>query len=246
MKNKQPTPASTDTIIFGVHPLVELLTAKRRPVRVVYTTKPEPKAWSLIQKKLPAHVPVQYVTRDRLHQLAQTTDHQGIVAVVGQFPLRKKPFNPEREKFLVLLDGVQDPRNLGAILRSAYCTGVHGVILCKKGGVALTGAAIKASAGLAEHMEIYEAPTALHATQELTQQGYHVYMAALGGQDARTVNYLDPLCLVIGSEDVGISPQVRALGTTIMLAQKTPEISYNASVAAGILLFLIGSAHKKI
>jgi len=245
MKNKQVTTAS-DSIIFGVHPLVELLTAKRRPVRLVYTTKPEPKAWASIQKKLPAHIPIQYVTRERLTQLAGTVDHQGVVAVVGQFPLRKKPFDPQREKFLIMLDGLQDPRNLGAILRSAYCIGVQGIIICKKGGVAITGAVVKSSAGLAEHMEIYEAPTALHAAQELKQLGYNIYLAALGGSDARTVDYKDPLCVVIGSEDVGISPAVRALGTSIMLAQKTPTISYNASVAAGILLFLIGSKNNKI
>lgn len=233
-------------IIFGIHPIVELLKAKRRPIRVLYTTQPAPKAWSSIKNVLPAHIPVKYVSRDQLTKLAGTSDHQGFVAAVGQFPFRKKFFDPQRSPFLIFLDGIQDPRNLGAIIRSAYCTNVDGIILGKKNCAPLNAVAIKSSAGLAEHMEIYEAASIPAVIQELKQQGYQVYLAVFNGQDARTVDFKTPLCLVVGSEGSGISPQLLGSGQPITLAQKTADVSYNASVAAGILLFMISSMHKKI
>jgi 23S rRNA (guanosine2251-2'-O)-methyltransferase len=232
--------------IFGVHPIIEAIKAKRRPLHVIYTTRPTPKAWGSIERILPPRTQIQYVTREALNTLAGTVDHQGVVAAVSPFPFRKKAFDPAKSKFLLLLDGIQDPRNLGAILRSAFCTNVDGVIICKKQGAPLNGVAIKSSAGLAEHMEIYEAPSATAAVNELKQGGYALYMAALGGVDARTVTYKEPLCLVIGSEGTGISPEVLKQGQKVMLPQKMPDISYNASVAAGILLFSIASASKRI
>lgn len=233
-------------MIFGIHPILELLIAKRRPLRVIYTTKPAPKAWEKIVKLLPKQTQIQYVTREALCTMAGNTDHQGVVAMVAPFPIRKKAFDPKKSPSLVLLDGIQDPRNLGAIIRSAYCANVDGIIICRKQGAPLNAVALKSSAGLAEHMEIYEAPSAIAAVQELKKLGYTIYLAALGGKDARTVEYTEPYCLVIGSEGTGISADIRSLGQAVMLAQKTADTSYNASVAAGILLFTIQSLNKKI
>lgn len=232
--------------IFGVHPILEAIKAKRRPLHTIYTTRPTPKAWNQIQQVLPPRTQIQYVTREALDSMVGTIDHQGVVAAMSAFPIRKKPFDPAKSKFLLLLDGVQDPRNLGAILRSAYCTNVDGVIICKKQGAPLNAVALKSSAGLAEHLEIYEAPSVSAAVQELKQAGYALYLAALGGVDARTVTYQEPLCLVIGSEGTGISGEILKQGQKVMLPQKMADISYNASVAAGILLFSIASASKRI
>lgn len=243
MKPKQKTDYA---YIYGIHPIIEAIKAKRRPLHTIYTTRPTPKAWSQIQPLLPARTQIQYVSRAALDTMVGTIDHQGVVAAVGQLPIRKKPFEATKSKFLLLLDGVQDPRNLGAILRSAYCTNVDGVILCKKNGAPLNAVAMKSSAGLAEHLEIYEATSVGAAVQELKQAGYALYLAALGGVDARTVTYQEPLCLVIGSEGTGISGDILKQGQKVMLPQKVADISYNASVAAGILLFHIASASKRI
>jgi len=143
-----------------------------------------------------------------------------------------------------MLDGLQDPRNLGAILRTAYCTGVQGIIITQKGSVPLNGTAIKSAAGLSEYLEIYQASSAQQAAQELTQAGYNLYLAAFGGQNAVTCEYKKPLCIVIGGEGFGISKQVYKYGTEITLPQRTPDISYNASVAAGILLFLVAQKQQ--
>jgi len=178
--------------------------------------------------------------------MAGTTDHQGVVAWVQKFPFRKKFFNPTKQKFLVMLDGIQDPRNLGAILRSAYCTGCQGVIINKKKSAPLNAVAIKASAGLAEHIEIFESPSADFSAQLLKDAGYTMYMAVFDGQDATTCEFKDPYCIVIGGEGFGISKSILKHGQHITLPQRSSDISYNASVAAGILLFLVGTKNKVI
>jgi len=237
----------TGELIFGIHPLCEVLKAKRRKVISIYTTKPEPKSWKSIEKLLPKYpIPIQYVNRDILYKMIGTNDHQGVVAWVQKFPFRRKFFNPTKQKFLVMLDGIQDPRNLGAILRSSYCTGVSGVIITKKNSAPLNAVVIKSSAGLAEHLEIFVAPSAESAAQLLKEAGYTMYMAVFDGQDAHTCEFIKPLCVVIGSEGFGVSKNILKWGKAITLPQRTSDISYNASVAAGILLFLVGTKNKVI
>lgn len=234
-------------LIFGIHPILELLKAKKRKLISLYTTKPVPKGFESIEKLMPKYpVAIQYVSREVLHRMAGTTDHQGVIAWAHAFPFRTKPFTPEKHPYLILLDGVQDPRNVGAILRSAYCTGIQGIILCKKNGAGITATTLKSSAGLAEHLDIYEAPSAQAAAQELKNAGYNLYVTTFNGQNAATVEYNGPLCVVIGSEGEGVTKQLISQGIKITLPQKSNDISYNASVAAGILLFIIGSQKKLI
>lgn len=244
---KKKTKQVVGELIYGLHPVIECLKAKRRKLITLYTTKPVPKAWSKIEKLMPKYpVNIQYVKRDVLAKMAGTTDHQGIVAWVNSFPMRKKFFEPTKQKFLLLLDSIQDPRNLGAILRSAYCTGVDGVIICQKDSAPLNAVAFKSSAGLAEHLEVYQAVSSAAAVQELQKAGYNLYLAALGGKKATDIQFNGPLCVVIGNEATGIKRQLLTTGTKVMLPQRTSDISYNASVAAGILLFSVATQQKVI
>lgn len=229
-------------LVYGVNPIQELLQAKKRKVISIYTVKPTIKAWDKIEKLLPPRTPIQYVARDVLSKIAGTNDHQGILAWATPFGYRKKMFDPAKQKQIVLLDGIQDVRNLGAILRSVYSTGFQGVVIPVKGGVGIQAAALKASAGFAEYLDIYITPSIQSAVQEIKQAGYHMYMAVLNGANAMEVEYKEPLCLVIGSEGVGITPAMIKMGTPITIGQVSDRSCYNASVAAGILLFLI--AHK--
>jgi 23S rRNA (guanosine2251-2'-O)-methyltransferase len=230
-------------LIFGIHPLVELLKAKKRKLIILYTTRPEPKAWPQIARLLPQRpiVPIQYVSRDILHRIAGTTDHQGVVAYAQPFVMRKKFFDPVKQPCLIMLDGVQDVHNVGAILRSTYCTGFDGVILCQKQAAPITASVLKAAAGLAERMDIYCAPSPSAAVQELKRAGYNLYLTFFDGVNAATCEYTTPLCIVIGGEGFGISKEIANAGLHITLPQKTVDISYNASVAAGISLFLVAS-----
>lgn len=241
MKTTKKTPFPPHDIVFGIHPIIELLTAKKRPVFQIATTQPAPKAWSQIQRLLPPRAEVSYVTKAALDRLAGTDDHQGVVALVRPLQMRASCFDPKKHPFIVLLDSIQDTRNLGGILRSAYCTGVNGVIIPEKRSAQLSGATYKASAGLAEHLDIYQPSSAHQAVLELKKAGYNIYMAALGGKNALEVDYQQPVCLVIGNEATGISSEILKLGEKITLPQRTPNISYNASVAAGIMLFMIAT-----
>jgi 23S rRNA (guanosine2251-2'-O)-methyltransferase len=238
---KKKSSKKENELIYGAHPIIEMLRAKKRKLVGIYTTKPLPKSWKRVQRYLPRSVPnIQYVSRAILDRMTGTTDHMGIVAWVSPFRYQKKIFNPKESPFILILDSVQDVRNLGAILRSAYCTGVDGVVLCKKGAAPITAAALKASTGLAEHLNIYLAPSLKHAVLELKKSGYQMYMTVLeDGVNAMEVAYKKPLCLVIGSEATGIAKDIRPYGELITLPQPDPEASFNASVAAGIFLFLL-------
>lgn len=241
------TKAPAGELIYGMHPVIELLKAKRRKLISIYTTDPVPQSWDHVEKLMPKYpVNIQYVKRDVLTRMAGSPDHQGIIAWAQAFPLRTKAFDPVKHPFILMLDSIQDVGNLGAILRSAYCAGVDGVVLCKKNAAPLNATAFKASAGLAEHLEIYVAASPQAAVQELKQAGYQLYMAAFGGENAMKVSYKTPLCLVIGSEGPGITKSILNQGIQITLPQRSSDISYNASVAAGILLLLVGTQIGKI
>lgn len=229
------------TIIFGPHAIIEMLKARRRRLIALYTLAHTPKSFARIKPYLPKKVPnIQYVSREILDRMAMTTDHAGVVALVSDFAYEKNIFDARSAPFILLLDGVQDVRNVGAILRSAYCIGVDGVVLCGKESAPLTPAAIKASAGLAEHMRIYRARSLKQAVLDLKKAGYGFYMAVLdGGEPALQVTYEAPMCLVIGNEAQGISKDIQSFGTRITLPQRGTDMSYNASVAAALLLFVL-------
>lgn len=243
---KKKIQSTKQTVVFGSHALLELLAAKRRHLLHVYTTKPAPRLFEQIARLLPSHVPVSYVGKEALNRLAETPDHQGVVALAQPLPIRSKPFDPAKHRFVVLVDRIQDTRNLGGIIRSASCTGAQGIIIPKAGCAPLNGSTCKASAGLIEHIEIYQPATSLQAARELKEAGYTLYMAALGGTDATETTFKTPLCAVIGNEERGITAEVKHFGTAVMLPQRSPSISYNASVAAGILLFLISHQNRII
>lgn len=238
-KGQAPVAAS---ILYGVNPIVELLKAKRRKLHTLYVSERAPRGWSSIEPLIKGgRVQISRTSRDTLTRMAGTPDHQGIVAQVQPFPLAKNPFDPKKHKFLIMLDRIQDPRNLGAILRSAYCTGVEGVMLVKKQAAPLSAVALKASAGLAEHLPIREVSSSEAAVQELRAAGYQIFLAHFGGKTPDQLSFEGPLCLVVGSEGEGVSRGILKSGTIVTLPQRTPDISYNASVAAGILLFLIAA-----
>lgn len=245
MTKKQPV-KYTD-IIYGVHPVIELLTSKRLKISAIYTLNHPIKAWDKIKELIPSYMTVQQVTRQTLDNVAGTQDHQGILAFVSPFPFAKAMFGPGKQPFIVILDEIQDVRNLGAILRSAYCTGVDGVVLCQKNSAPLTPASIKSSAGLALHLPIFLAPSIKSAITMAKQAGYNMYYATLGqGENASTVQFASPAALVIGNEEVGITKSVIQGGTCVLLPQRRADISYNASVAAGILMYSMGIQLQRI
>lgn len=243
MASKQAAPQD---IVYGIHPIIELLKAKRRKIITLYTTRPEPRQWPQIKKLLPERpINIQYVDRAKLAHIAGTTEHQSVVALVTPYQFRTKSFEPNHNPLVLLLDGIQDTRNLGAILRTAYCTGFNGVVVPLKHSATMTAATHKAAAGLAEHLQIYQPASSKQALQQLHEAGYNIYLTTVtGGTSALGVQFKRPTCLVIGSEETGISKELLNSGTKITLPQQRPDISYNASVAAGIFMFLASEQSK--
>ncbi|OGB84803.1 hypothetical protein A3F66_02920 [candidate division TM6 bacterium RIFCSPHIGHO2_12_FULL_32_22] len=234
-------------IVFGINPVYELLRAKKRKVNSVYTTKVPPKNWEKIKSLLPKYTNIQFIDKSVISKFAGTDDHQNILALTQPFIFRKKPFEVSKQKFLLLLDSIQDPRNLGAILRSAYCTGVQGVIVTSKYSSPITPTAIKASAGLSEYLDIMIYPSAKSALLELQKSNYNIFISTLDkAENFVDVKFKLPLCLVIGSEGTGVSRDILSLGTNVKLPQIQADISYNASVAAGIFLFNVAAENKII
>jgi len=234
------TDAVNKELVFGVHAILELLKAKKRKLYSIYTTKPTPKAWDKIQELLPKYTLIQYVDKKLLNKMADSEDHQNIVGLASPFITRNKSFDANKNRFLLLLDGIQDTKNLGAILRSAYCTNLDGVIISQKNSAPISAAAIKSSAGLAEHLEILMAPSTSQAIQKLKESGYHIYLATVdNSKPINTVDYKFPLCVVIGNEATGISKGLLHTGEHIYLPERRDDILYNASVAAGIIMFNI-------
>ncbi len=140
MKNTKTKATLAQDIVFGIHPLIELLTAKKRHVYTIYTTQLAPKAWSQIERLIPKDTVVKRVSKEHLDKLTDSDDHQNVVALVKPLQMRSSCFDPKKHPFIVLLDSIQDTRNMGAIMRSAYCTGVNGIIIPEKNSAPLSGA----------------------------------------------------------------------------------------------------------
>ncbi len=244
---RQENRAKPGELVYGINPVRELLKAGRRKVTQCYTTSPFPREWKSIQSYIERrNVRVHRVDRAELVRMIGSTEHQGVVAMTTPFTFKKDPFEAKQHPYIMLLDGIQDPRNLGAILRSAYCACVDGVLLTRKGSAPISSVVLKSSAGLAEHITIRQVPSAAAALQEIKQGGYQLYVATFGGKSPEEYELSEPLCLAMGSEGAGVSSLVARAGKHLTLAQRSADISYNVSVAAGILLFSIGRKNGRI
>jgi 23S rRNA (guanosine2251-2'-O)-methyltransferase len=142
--------------------------------------------------------------------------------------------------FLVVLDGITDPHNLGAIIRTAECAGAHGVIVQERRAVGLTPAAVKASAGAVEHLMVARVTNLASTLETLKQQNIWIYAADMAGEDYATVDFTGGVALVIGAEGEGVGRLVlEKCDRRVALPVRGKLDSLNASVAAGILLYAV-------
>ena len=186
---------------------------------------------------------------DRAHLDAMAPGHQGLIAVVSAYAYKTVDdmlaLAKERgeEPFFIILDGITDPQNLGAIIRSAECAGAHGVIVPERRAVGLTPAAVKASAGAVEYLPVAREVNLTRTIERLKKEGIWIYGTAMNGEDYRKVDYSGAKALVIGSEGEGMSRLVsESCDKIVTLPMKGKIESLNASVAAGILLYAMMDA----
>ena len=195
------------------------------------------------------HVPVQEVEKVRLDELAP--HHQGMLAFASAYAystveaMLEEAAEKGEAPFLILLDGVTDPHNLGAIIRSAECAGAHGVIVPERRSVGLTPAAVKASAGAVEHCKVARVTNLNRTLEDLKKQGIWTYAVTMDGEDYEKVDFKGGVALVIGSEGEGISRLTLETCDQKVSLPLVGEIdSLNASVAAGIMMYRVLSARR--
>ena len=189
---------------------------------------------------------INYVSKERLDQLSETRAHQGVIAQVAayEYSTVDEIFDRAEEKgeppFLILLDNVEDPHNLGAIIRTANLAGAHGVIIPKRRAVGLTSTVAKTSAGAINYTPVAKVTNIVRTIEELKEKGIWFVCADMGGEIMYDLDLTGPMGLVIGNEGEGVSRLVReACDFTASIPMKGDIDSLNASVAAGVLAYEI-------
>ena len=238
-----PYTREPENLLSGRNPIREALKADR-DIEKLLVAKGDltGSAREIVSTARQKGIPVQVVERSRLDEI--TPHHQGIIAYASayQYATVESMLKEAQEKgeapFLVILDGITDPHNLGAIIRTAACVGAHGVIVPMRRAAGLTPAAVKASAGAVETIKVARVTNLVSTIKSLKAQGIWIYAADMEGEDYRTLSMEAPMALMIGSEGEGIS---RLALDTADFKVKLPMYggveSLNASVAAGVLLY---------
>ena len=189
---------------------------------------------------------INYVSKERLDQLSETRAHQGVIAQVAAYEystveeILEKAEEKGEPPFLVLLDNVEDPHNLGAIIRTANLAGAHGVIIPKRRSVGLTSTVAKTSAGALNYTPVAKVTNLVRTIEELKEKGIWFVCADMGGESMYRLNLTGPIGMIVGNEGEGVSRLVReACDFIASIPMKGDIDSLNASVAAGVLAYEI-------
>jgi 23S rRNA (guanosine2251-2'-O)-methyltransferase len=233
--------------LFGRNPVLELLRAGGRRVEeiAILSEGRGPALHELLGLAKRQGVKISYRTRDQLTAMAGDPHHQGVVARVAGASyasladLLEIPGRRGEAPFFLALDQVQDPRNLGAVLRTAEATGVHGVVVPKHHAVGLTGAAAKSAMGAAELVPVARETNMVNALEVLKKEGvWTVGAAPSGGKLPWEMDLTGPLCLVLGGEGEGLRPLVaRSCDFMVSLPMRGRLGSLNISAAAAVLCY---------
>ena len=233
-------------IIEGRNAVIEALRVGRRIDKIFIAKGATDKTLGHIASKArEAGIVVVDADRRKLDNMSVTHAHQGVIALIGvnEYCTVEDILSLAEDRgeapFVIVCDEVSDPRNLGAIIRSAECAGAHGVIIPKRRSAGLTAIVGKASAGAAEHMAIARVPNISAVLKELKEKGLWVYGAAAGGSnDLWKTDFTGSVALVIGSEGDGIGRLVRDNCDFIVNIPMVGKInSLNASAAASVIMY---------
>lgn len=234
-------------LIFGMHPLLEALEAGREIDKILLKrglrSEEVSRITALARERT---IPLQIVPEERLTRLTRK-QHQGVVAFISEIeytPLETlipMLYEAGRSPFVLLLDGLTDVRNFGAIARTAECAGVDALIIPERGSVTVTADAIKTSAGALHRLPVCRVSSIMSAVSLLQASGLKIVAASEKARDVYTETELRlPLGLVLGAEDEGVSEEVLRRADHIVRIPQVGAIgSLNVSVAAGILIYEI-------
>ena len=226
-------------ILSGIHPVAEALRAGRALDRILVAQGAGgPRLQEVIDLARQASVPVRFEPRNALDRLAGSAAHQGVVAL-GAAQKYTDLQSIEDSGILVVLDGVEDPHNLGAIIRTAHAAGASGIVIPERRAAGVTDVVAKAAAGALEHLPVIRVTNINRALEDLKHRGYWIYgLDERGAEDYDRVNYSAPTALVLGGEGKGLHEQVRKHCDALVRIPMAGKISsLNVSVAAGVVLF---------
>ena len=195
---------------------------------------------------------LQFVTKERLSQISETGRHQGVIAYAAAYEyadvedMLRLAESKGEDPFLILLDNIEDPHNLGAIIRTANLAGAHGVIIPKRRAVGLTATVAKTSAGALNYTPVAKVTNLAKTMESLKEKGLWFVCADMGGEEMYDLNLTGPIGLVIGNEGEGVSRLVKeTCDFTARIPMNGDIDSLNASVAAGVLAYEIVRQRRK-
>ncbi|HZH03660.1 MAG TPA: 23S rRNA (guanosine(2251)-2'-O)-methyltransferase RlmB [Myxococcaceae bacterium] len=234
--------------MYGVNPVLELLRARPEEIEDLFVASGgvgAQAASEVFSRARDAGIRVQQISRERLAAMADGGTHQGVLARVREFDyadltdLIESAKSSDRQPLVVVLDGIQDPQNLGAIIRSSYALGAHGVVIGKDRAAQVTGLVSKTSAGAVAHLPVARVVNVSRALEELKEAGFWVAAADVSGaQSPADAALSGPLVLVVGAEGEGVRQGVlKHCDFKLRIPMAGELASLNASVSAGILLY---------
>jgi 23S rRNA (guanosine2251-2'-O)-methyltransferase len=235
--------------LTGIHAVREALEAGRAFDRIVIARgRQDTRVEEIVQAARARNISLRFEDRSQLDRLADSKDHQGIVALVAaraagtldEILAAANAGTGRGEKgLIVLLDGVEDPHNLGAVIRTALAAGAHGVVIPERRAAGLTETVARASAGALSHLPVAKVTNLARTMEELKEAGY--WLVGLDEQAEKTyteLDYTSPLGIVLGGEGKGLHDLTRKrCDFVVSLPTVGPVKSLNVSVAAGVVLF---------
>ena len=252
MNQQSKAPANTD-FIYGHHASVEALKAGQTINKVLLQSSLKGKHINeILQLAKKKQLVVQSVPKSKLDEISEGGTHQGVALSVAafQYATLDDLFDRAQEKsetpFFIILDGIEDPHNLGSILRTADAAGVHGVIIPKRRAVQLTATVAKISTGAIEHVPVVRVTNLANTVTTLKERGLWIFGTDMAGEDYRHLDATGPTALVIGNEGKGISPLLKKKMDGMLTIPMIGHVqSLNASVAASLLIYQgFNSRHK--
>jgi 23S rRNA (guanosine2251-2'-O)-methyltransferase len=227
-------------VLAGLHPVIEALKAGS-PVEHVHIAKGAggTRIQEVVDECRKAGIPIRYEERNALDKLARTAVHQGVVAVTTVQKYRHLSEIPEDARLVLVLDGVEDPHNLGAIVRTANAAGVNCVVIPERRAAGVTPVVAKAAAGALEHVPLVKVTNINRALESLKEDGFWIYaLDERGEQRYDQAEYHTPTVFVLGGEGKGLHQQTRKHCDGVVSIPMSGAISsLNVSVAAGVMLF---------
>ncbi|WP_448667219.1 23S rRNA (guanosine(2251)-2'-O)-methyltransferase RlmB [Aerococcus viridans] len=244
--NEEELDQSPD-FVYGFHAAMEVLEGDHDVNKVfLQTGLNEKNAQAILKAANKRNILVSNVPKEKLDTLSDGGNHQGVVMAIAAYKyaelddIFKKAEEANEDPTIMVLDGIEDPHNLGSILRTADASGVHGVIIQNRRAVGLTQVVAKTSTGAIEHVPVVRVTNISKTIDTLKERGVWVFGTDMKGQSMWQMDATLPIAVVIGNEGKGVSPGVKKhLDGMITIPMRGHVQSLNASVAAGLLMYQI-------